>query len=132
VRAKIVAAIFVAIFAVAPAWADDTSIGRTAFTLPDGKEALTTFKPDAPKIVLHVEILNPSTGAKVGADWIAEKTGGAPPNFKIDGAELTLNGEDEATFSLSKPNAGWPVGAYRVDLSVNGEKAKSVTFEVAE
>jgi hypothetical protein len=131
-KARILAATFAALVAAAPAFAADTSIGRTALSLPDSTDAQTTFKTDAPKIVLHAEILDVSKGTKVGADWIAEKTGAAPPNYKIDGSELTLNDENEVTFSLSKPDAGWPVGAYRVDLSVNGEKAKSVKFEVAE
>jgi len=131
-KAKIVAAIIAALVVVAPALAADTSIGRTALTLPDSTNAVTTFKSDAPKIVLHVEILDTSKGTKIGAEWIAEKTSAAPPNYRIDGSELTLDGEVEATFLLSKPDAGWPVGTYRVDLSVNGEKAKSVAFQVAE
>jgi hypothetical protein len=130
-KIRILAALFAAFVVIAPAFAD-TSIGRTALTLPDATDAVTTFKPDAPKIVLHVEILDTSKGTKIGAEWIAEKTNAAPPNYRIDGAEMTLDGEVEATFTLSKPNSGWPVGSYRVDLSVNGEKAKSVAFEVAE
>jgi hypothetical protein len=132
VKAKILAAV-TALLIAAPALADDPSVGRTAFTLPDGTSAQTVFKPDAPKIVLHAELLNAPKGTKVSADWIAEKTGAAPPNYKIDSAEMTTSEDnDEATLSLSKPNSGWPIGDYRVDVSINGEKAKSVNFQVHE
>jgi hypothetical protein len=32
--------------------------------------------------------------------------------------------------NLSKPTSGWPVGTYRVDLSVDGVVLKSLDFEV--
>jgi len=132
-KPTIFAALFATFITVAPALAADPSIGRTALTLPDAKEVQTTFKSDAPKIILHAELLDMQQGTKVSADWIAENTNGAaPPNFKIDSAEITVKDEDEATFSLSKPNNGWPVGDYRVDLLIDGAKAKSVAFKVAD
>ena len=132
-KPTILAALFAAFIAVVPAVAADPSIGRTAFTLPDAKDAQTTFKSDAPKIVLHAELLDMQQGTKVSADWIAENTNGAAPlNFKIDSAEMMVKDEDEASFSLSKPTNGWPVGDYRVDLLIDGTKAKSVAFKVAD
>jgi len=126
------AVVFAALFAAAPALAADPSIGQTAFSLPDNGAAQQVFKPDAPKIVLHAQLLDAPKGTTVAADWIAEKTGGAPPNYKIDSAELTTTGEDELEFSLSKPTTGWPLGDYRVDLTIGGEQAKSAHFRVAE
>jgi hypothetical protein len=131
-KLTVLAAAFVALVLAAPALAADPSIGRTAFTLPDSKDTQETFRPDAPKIVLHVELLDMENDTKISADWIAEKTGAAPPNYKIDSSELTANGDDEATLSLSKPNNGWPVGDYRVDLSIDGKKVKSIKFQVAQ
>lgn len=132
-KRTILAALFAAFIAVVPALAADPSIGRAAVTLPDAKEAQTAFKSDAPQIVLHAELLDMQQGTKVSADWIAENTNGAaPPNYKIDSAEMTIKDEDEATFSLSKPTNGWPVGDYRVDLLIDGTKAKSVTFKIAD
>jgi len=45
---------------------------------------------------------------------------------------MMVKDEDEASFSLSKPTNGWPVGDYRVDLLIDGTKAKSVAFKVAD
>jgi hypothetical protein len=38
---------------------------------------------------------------------------------------------NQADFSLTKPNAGWPAGDYRVELSINGKHASTVHFKVA-
>ena len=128
----IVAATALFIFAAAPALASEGSIGRTAFALPDSNAAQQVFKTDAPKIVLHVELLDVPNGTTVAADWIAEKTAVVPANYKIDSASLTSSGQKELEFSMSRPNTGWPAGSYRVDLSIDGEAAKSVNFTVAE
>ena len=62
-----------------------------------------------------------------------EKTGVAPPNYKIDEKELKVYPMmNEVTYSLSKPNAGWPVGEYRVDLYIDNKPAGHVKFRVAK
>ena len=33
-------------------------------------------------------------------------------------------------FNMSKPNAGWPVGDYRVDLFINGKPTGNAKFQV--
>jgi hypothetical protein len=117
------------------AFAGEPRFGQTAFALENGNSALTVFAPDAPKIVLHVQIQDMPKGAKITADWIAAKTDVAPANYKIDSASVELDKDvasDEVSFSLSRPNAGWPVGDYRVDLSINGKLAKSPQFQVAK
>jgi hypothetical protein len=97
----------------------------------DGTEAQTVFAADAPKIVLHVELKSPEVGAKVEGVWVAVKTDAAPANYKIDAATLTIdNAQEEVTFSLSKPTAGWPVGTYQVELTYNGAAEKTVPFSV--
>ena len=107
-------------------------IGRTALVVgDDGTEVQTVFAADAPKIVLHAELKGAEAGAKVEGTWIAVKTDAAPANYKIDAATVTLdNALDEATFSLSKPTAGWPVGTYEVELTYNGTAEKTVPFSV--
>jgi hypothetical protein len=107
-------------------------IGRTALVVgDDGTEVQTVFATDTPKIVLHVELKGAEVGAKVDAAWIAVKTDAAPANYKIDAVTVAVdNAQDEATFSLSKPTAGWPVGTYQVELTYNGTAEKSVPFSV--
>ena len=73
-----------------------------------------------------------SEGETLGAVWIAEKTSVAPPNYKIDSIEAPAEDAKEFSFSLSKPDTGWPVGDYRVDLTIDGKFAKSAHFAVAQ
>ncbi|HEX4507836.1 MAG TPA: hypothetical protein VH722_19065 [Alphaproteobacteria bacterium] len=123
------------VFAVASAigaHAAGDHIGRTALVVgDDGTEVQQQFAADTPKIVLHVELKGAEPGAKIEGAWIAVKTDVAPPNYKIDAATVTAdNGQDEATFALSKPDAGWPVGSYQVQLTYDGAVEKTVPFTV--
>ena len=117
------------------ALADAPHFGRTALATEDGASAQSAFAPDTPKIVLHVEILDMPQDTKIAADWIAVKTDAAPPNFKITSAEKDLDDDvedDEMSFSLTKPDSGWPVGDYKVDLSIDGKTVKSVPFRIVK
>jgi hypothetical protein len=133
---RILPVIAAALFCISgAAFAGEPRIGQTAFVLDGGNSAQTVFAPDAPKIVLHAQIQDMPKGAKVSADWIAVKTNAAPANYKIDSATYELDNDmptGEATFDLSRPNAGWPVGDYRVDVSINGKVVKSPEFKVAK
>ena len=106
--------------------------GRSVFTVSGSGAAQTSFKPDTPKIELHLELLGITSLTKISGIWVAEKTDAAPANFEIDTANLNaMIGMKEATFSLSKPDKGWPVGNYRVDLVIEGKKVGSLPFQVA-
>jgi len=97
----------------------------------DGKPR-GVYAKDTAQIFLSAKLVDVPAGAKLKSDWIAVKTGGvAPDNYKIDSVELNVGPNmNKANFSFSKPTAGWPVGDYRVDLFINGKKAKSVPFQV--
>jgi hypothetical protein len=43
---------------------------------------------------------------------------------------MPADGEGEADAGFIKPDAGWPAGDYRIDLSLNGEVKESVKFKV--
>ena len=97
----------------------------------DGKP-VTVFKPTTPKIFLSTKLADVPTGAKLKGVWIAEKTAVAPPNYKIDSVDLTVGTlTNQANFSMTKPNAGWPLGDYRVELYINDKLASTVKFKVA-
>jgi hypothetical protein len=123
-----------ALFAVsAAAHAAGGHIGRTALVVDTGSDVQETFAADTPKIVIHIELKDAVVGAKVEAAWIAVKTDAAPANYKIDAATVTLdNALDEATFGLSKPDAGWPAGTYQVEVSYDGTLEKTVPFSVTK
>ena len=68
---------------------------------------------------------------------IAEKVEGQADNFHIPGLEanVELPSSGTADFHLSAPEAGWPVGKYRIEammLNENGEQKdmKSSTFTI--
>ena len=110
------------------------ALGETILgTSKDVETSQEVFAPDTPRIVLNAELRNVANGAVVRGEWIAEKTDVAPANYMIDGAEIKRTPfVNVAHFSISRPDAGWPVGAYRVDVFVSGKLAKSVRFRVAE
>ncbi len=91
-----------------------------------------SFTPTTPKIFLVARLADVPAGAKVSGVWIAEKIQGAPPNYKLDSTDLTVSKQmNRVTYSLFKPNDGWPVGSYRVELFIDGKPAGKASFKVA-
>lgn len=102
--------------------------------LSDAKEgaAKKVFTANTPRVVLTARLADVPSGSKLKSVWIAEKTKVASPNYEIDKTELTGGGAiNRVTFSLSRPNAGWPSGDYRLELFINGKPAGTVRFSVA-
>jgi hypothetical protein len=63
--------------------------------------------------------------------WIATDVGKvAPANYKIDEAQVKLSADGKGSFSMSKPNNGFPVGQYRVEIYFGDKLAKIVPFTV--
>lgn len=106
----------------------------TDIVVSDSKEgdAVDTFSATTAKIFVHADMFDIEKGSKMSGTWIAVDThGAAPPNYKIDSADLVADGVvNTAIFSLSKPNKGWPIGKYRVELSVDGKVVGSASFAV--
>jgi hypothetical protein len=97
-----------------------------------GGKPMKVFKPATAKVVLTANVKGAAKGTALKAQWIAEKVEGAPPNYLIDATELKAKeGSNDVTFSFSKPTAGWPLGAYRVELLVDGKVVEKVPFTVA-
>ena len=93
--------------------------------------AATVFRPDSPQVVCVIKVEGASAGATLKAVWIAEDVGKVvPPNYKIAEKSLTMPFVNAGTFSLSKPDSGWPVGSYHVEIYLGGKLAKTVKFTV--
>ena len=118
-----------ALLAAAPSNAAEPKFSELVLSEKDGKPK-QVFGPATPMIFLKVQLKDVPPGAKVKAAWIAEKTKVAPPNYEIDSSEFTAGELGNRGFTISKPNAGWPVGDYRVDLSMNGKVVQTVRFKV--
>lgn len=99
----------------------------------DEKPPKTEFKPDTAKIWVFFGLENVKTGSKIKGVWICEKAPDIPPDFKIDEASVDIGMIDNmGNFSLSKPNNGWPVGDYRVELYVDDKKIHEHKFKVVK
>lgn len=106
----------------------------TDLVLSDAQDgpAKQVFKPDTPKLFLRAKLAGLPKGAKLKSAWIAEKTKVAPPNYEIDSAVHPPGSfTNRATFTMTKPNKGWPPGDYRVDLLINDKVVNSVKFQIA-
>ena len=93
----------------------------------------TEFSPDTPKIYCAWKAEGLKSGSSVRGVWIAEDVGkAARPNFKIDEAIFTppIGKASAGAFMLSKPNKGFPVGKYRLEIYVGNDLLKTVPFTV--
>ncbi|KRE11907.1 hypothetical protein ASE63_19370 [Bosea sp. Root381] len=107
--------------AAAPASAAASTHIVQAMTFPGDGDVppRSTFSADTPKIVLGIQIRGLKPGDKLTATWVAEKTDASASNFEIVTSSIPLGASELVSASLTKPNAGWPPGRYRVDLRVN-------------
>lgn len=99
----------------------------------DATESAGTFATDTPKIFLTAQMEDVATGSTVTVHWIAVDTKGvAPANYNIASVDLKItDGMNVLDSDLSKPDNGWPVGTYRVDIAVDGNVVTSSdTFDV--
>lgn len=129
---KIILTVLTALFlAVTAASARDVKAEGFVTNSADGK-AVTSFTSDAPKLFALVKTTGTEKGAQLRGAWIAEDVGAAAPaNTKIDEATVTgPSGDFSATFSLSKPNAGWPVGKYRVEVYAGEKIVATLKFSI--
>lgn len=108
----------------APAVSQTAHVARAALFAGESRNIppQTSFRSDTAAIELRVLARDVTRGSTIAAIWTSEKTGTAEPTYEIK--RLTITFEDDraktAIFTLSRPNAGWPVGQYRVELSFNG------------
>ena len=91
------------------------------------------FNPESPKIHVVAKIKNVSAGTKATGVWIAVDAL-ATPNHEINRSELVFEkeGTGSAHFLINKPNKGWPVGNYKLDLYIDGKIAGTAPFKVSK
>ena len=109
-------------------------LGLDKVDKPNGYEIVKpgkVFRPDSPQIVCVFKVEGAGVGAKTRSVWIAEDVGkAAPPNYRIAEKSLTLPFLDRGAFSLSKPNNGFPVGSYRLEIYMGDKLAKTLKFSI--
>ncbi len=86
------------------------------------------FAVGDPVIYAVGRLENAPEGTVAKASWIYLDL---DPEYLIDEAEITAEEiNSSVVFSLSRPDNGWPVGDYRVDLYIDGELEESIPFSV--
>lgn len=85
----------------------------------------TTFKPHD-TIYAAVISTDPGKGT-VGVRWVY-----AGQTVTQESREVSYNREGATAFHLQPPSAGFPVGDYRAEFTVNGEPAGMREFRVVE
>lgn len=96
-----------------------------------GTQNSDTFAPDTAAIHARGTVENVPNGDKIRGVWICTKSEAAPPDFKIDEATVTVGPMmNTVTFTISKPNKGFPVGEYRIEIYWNDKLVQTKKFEV--
>ena len=124
-------AILASIFVFTSANAGDVKVESIIAVDGDTKPA-TSFASDTPKLYAFFRSKGTEKGDKLRGVWIAENVGdAAPANTKIDEATVTAEEENfHGAFSLSKPDKGWPVGSYKVEIYDEDELVTTVKFTI--
>ena len=89
------------------------------------------FQPNSPSIHAVLVLEGAKAETKVLGTWVSVDAI-ETPNYQIDSSELVTKAQGDARvhFKISKPQKGWPVGNYRLDVSVDGKFITSIPFSV--
>jgi len=94
-------------------------------------EKTDIFTPDTPEIFCSVKLSRAPSDTSIKSEWIYVK--GEAENlsdYKIDEFTMTTEGTKYVSFSLTRPDTGFPKGEYILKLHLNDEIKLSVPFKV--
>jgi hypothetical protein len=99
-------------------------------TSSDG-DPLDVVSADALQIVARWRGHGLRKNARIRAVWIAQDTGVAPVDFKVDEATAVASVSNAfGKFTLSRPSDGWATGKYRVEFYVDDELSDTVDLTI--
>jgi hypothetical protein len=112
--------------------ADDPHFGNAVFAdNKDGDSPQEIFSSETPEIFLRAELMDVAKDTELRAAWVAEKTDAAELNYELNTSKVAVKSDTSfATFSLPKPTTGWPIGTYRVDLTINDKLSQQLRFKI--
>jgi hypothetical protein len=117
----------------APAYAGEPRYTHAVLSDSADGEEYDEFATDTDTIVMRAKVKDVAPGTRLASAWIAENIKGlSADQHVLDLEVVTKNDTGHVEFTASKPTAGWPVGHYRVALSINGEVSKVLRFEVTK
>jgi hypothetical protein len=109
------------------------SVTMAAATSGADKQPVNQTSVFAPDSVIHavVAIAGAPASTKFTAKWYATDVGdAAAPDTLIISADVTTDGTRNVDFTLT-PTNNWPVGQYRVEVSINDQVTQVVPYTVA-
>ena len=89
------------------------------------------FSSDTPEIFCSVRISRAPAGTAIKSEWIYVR--GEVENltdYTIDAFSLEAEGTSTVSFSLTRPNTGFPKGDYVLKLSLDDEEKIKLPFRV--
>ena len=94
-------------------------------------DPLNVISDDALQIVARWRGHGLRRNARIRAVWIAQVTGVAPIDFKVDEATAVAPiGSAFGKFTLSRPPDGWATGEYRVEFYVDDKLTETVELTI--
>ena len=105
------------------------TVGKSPFG-----EAASQFAANTLEIHARWQGRDLPVGAKIRVVWVAENVADvAPPDYIIDEATAVAHSPDaHGTFTLSRPDDGWALGDYRVDIFVDAELIDSAKVTITK
>jgi hypothetical protein len=104
---------------------------ETSVSTSSEGDPLAVVSDDALQIVARWRGHGLRKNAKIRAVWIAQETGVAPVNFKVDEATAVAPISNAfGKFTLSRPSDGWAPGKYRVEFYVDDELTDTVDLTI--
>lgn len=94
-------------------------------------EKTDVFIPDTPEIFCSVKVSNAPPDTQITAVWVyIQGEAKDLTNYKINEYALTGSGTRYLSFSLTRPDKGWPIGDYEVRFFIDGQEKLTVPFKV--
>ena len=94
-------------------------------------EPVSSYRPDAPRIIAAMQNLGLSSGSSIEATWEYNDT--SLDAFSTRLAPAGSGAESWISFYIERaPDVLWPVGTYEVTVSLNGSMVQQATIEVTE
>jgi hypothetical protein len=108
-----------------------TTCTKVAKSGLEAVDVRSEFDSQTPEVHAVVNIKEVKAGDKLTASWMFLDSA-QTPNFLMDSSDVVFDRDGNATvhFMVSKPQTGWPLGKYKLDLYWEGAVIASAPFSV--
>jgi hypothetical protein len=115
---------------LACSFGSEPGVSNIRMTTDDSGETSTTSYPPTDDFYVFFDVSGMDVGTPFEGRWFALNIEGEDPNTPFSTIEYNLeDGVGQVYFQLYS-DVDWPVGNYRVDIYMNGEKVGEQEFSV--